>query len=123
MNRTLIALAAGVATLVTNPVFGHGAQPQHGGIVSSSNDVSYELVAEGSNATIYVLDHDKPVDTSRMGGKLTVLNGSEKAEAELKPAGQNMLQAKPVKLAKGAKAVASVVRGDGKVSTVRFSVK
>lgn len=123
MKQTLIALAASVATLVMSPAFGHGAKPQHGGIVSSANDVSYELVAEGTNATIYVIDHDKPVDTSKMSGKLTVLNGSEKSEAELKPAGQNKLEAKQVNLAKGAKAVASMTRGDGKVATVRFSVK
>ena len=123
MKRTLIALAASVTALLAAPVFGHGAKPQHGGIVSSANDVSYELVAEGTNATIYVIDHDKPVDTSKMSGKLTVLNGSEKSEAELKPAGQNKLEAKQVKLAKGAKAVASVTRVDGKVATVRFSIR
>ena len=123
MKQALIALAASVAALVMNPAYGHGAQPQHGGIVSSANEVSYELVAEGSKATIYVIDHDKPVDTSKMRGKLTVLNGVEKSEVELKPAGQNKLEATQVKLAKGAKAVASVTRADGKVATVRFSIR
>jgi hypothetical protein len=123
MKKALIALTVGVLALGTNAAFGHGAKPQHGGVVASANDLSYELVAEGTAATIYVVDHDKPADTSGMSGKLTVLNGSDKSEVELKPAGGNKLEAKPVKLAKGAKAVASIAGVGGKVTTVRFSLK
>ena len=123
MKKTLMALAMGAVALGTSPAFGHGAKPQHGGIVVSANDLSYELVAEGTGATIYVVDHEKPADTSGMGGKLTVLNGSNKSEVDLKPAGGNKLEAKPVRLDKGAKAVASLAGADGKVMTVRFSLK
>ena len=123
MKKALIALMMGAAALGTNPAFGHGAKPQHGGVVASANDLSYELVADGTGATIYVIDHDKPADTSGMGGKLTVLNGPDKSEVDLKPAGGNKLEAKSVRLDKGAKAVASLKGANGKVTTVRFSLK
>jgi hypothetical protein len=92
-------------------------------VVASANDLSYELVAEGTGATIYIVDHDKPADTSGMRGKLTVLNGSDKSAVDLKPAGGNRLEAGPVRLAKGAKAVAAITGASGKVTTVRFSLK
>ncbi|MDP3310314.1 MAG: hypothetical protein Q8S56_05030, partial [Polaromonas sp.] len=57
-----------------------------------------------------------------LSGKLTVLNGAEKSEAELKPAGGNKLEAKGVKLNKGAKVVAVLNMGKKPV-TVRFTVK
>ena len=58
-----------------------------------------------------------------MSGKLTVLNGADKSEADLKPAGGNKLEAKGVKLGKGAKAVAALQTADKKTVTVRFTVK
>jgi hypothetical protein len=85
----------------------HGtAKPQHGGIVQSASDLSFELVPQANGAAIYVIDHDDPADVSKMGGKLTVLNGAEKSEADIKPAGGNKLEATGIKVAKGSKVVA-----------------
>ncbi|EPD43232.1 MULTISPECIES: hypothetical protein [Delftia] len=113
------------ASLLVAPVaFAHGdAQPQHGGIVSSASELSFELVAAADGAALYVVDHDRPFDTSGMVGKLTVLNGAEKAETVLKSAGGNKLEAQGVKLAKGAKVVAVLQTADKKTVTVRFAVK
>lgn len=119
----IFTLVLGASAVVLSPAYGHGAKAQHGGVVASANDLSYELVADATGAIIYVDDHDKPADTSKMSGKLTVLNGSEKSEADLKPAGGNKLEARPVKLDKGAKAIASLKDVSGKVTTVRFSIK
>ncbi len=58
-----------------------------------------------------------------MSGKLTVLNGTEKSEAELKPMGENKLEAQGVKLGKGSKAIASVTTPKKKTISVRFAVK
>ena len=52
-----------------------------------------------------------------------MLNGTEKSEFHLRPAGDNRLQAQGVKLAKGAKAVASVTTPKNKTITMRFVVK
>lgn len=99
-----------------------GAKPQHGGVVQTASDLSFELVAQGPGAALYVVDHDKPADASKFSGKLTVLNGADKTEAELKPAGGNKLEA-AVKLDKGTKAVATIKLPGGTSTTVRFAIK
>ena len=97
------ALLLSASAVATAPVFAHGAAPaRHGGVVQSANDMSFELAPAADGAVIYVVDHDDDHDASKMGGKLTVLNGADKTEAELKPAGDNRLEAKGVKLGKGA---------------------
>lgn len=121
MKRLVMATFLGLAALSFS-AFAHGpSKAQHGGVVQAAGDLSFELVAEGEAAALYVVDHDHPADVSKMTGKLTVLNGADKKEAELKPAG-NKLEA-ATKLAPGAKAVATVVVPGGKTVTVRFAMK
>lgn len=121
-NLTAAMLLA-VSSVAGTSAFAHGAAPaQHGGVVQSANDMSFELVAAPDGAVIYVVDHDDDYGTKQMSGKLTVLNGTEKSEADLKATGGNKLEAKGVKLGKGAKVVAAVTEGR-KTMTVRFTVK
>ena len=124
MNKTLMAMiAAGVIALSVNAAQAHGdAKPKHGGVVQTANDMSFELVAQPDGAAIYIEDHEKAVSVAGAGGKITVLSGADKAEAELKPAGDK-LEAKGIKLASGSKVVASVITADKKTISVRFSVK
>lgn len=123
MKKTAVALSAVLAALTFN-VQAHGdAKPMHGGIVQVASDIQYELVRQPSGAALYIVDHGKPADATKMGGKLTVLQGAQKSEAELKPAGGNKLEAADVTLAPGAKVVASVKGAGGKTATVRFTVK
>ncbi|AOG23524.1 hypothetical protein BSY15_126 [Acidovorax sp. RAC01] len=95
----------------------------HGGVVQTAADLSFELVATAEGAEIYIQDHGKDSDASRFDGKLTVLNGAEKSEVSLKPAGANKLEAKGVKLVKGTKVVALITTNSKKTVTVRFTVK
>ena len=88
-----------------------------------ANDVNFELVAEADGAAIYLVDHDEPMPSQGISGKLTVLQGSQKSEADIKAVGDNKLSAKGVKIASGAKIVAVLNNVDGKAVTVRFSVK
>lgn len=123
MKKFAIVLAALAAGLSVN-AFAHGdAKAMHGGIVQVASDIQYELVPQPTGAALYVVDHGKPADTSKMGGTLTVLNGTQKSQAELKPAGGNKLEAVQVTVATGSKVVASVKGADGKAATVRFAVK
>ena len=124
MNKTLMAmLAAGLAALSFNAAHAHGdVKPKHGGVIQTANDISFELVAQADGAAIYIEDHEKAVSVVGADGKLMVLNGADKVEAELKPAGDK-LEAKGVKLAPGSKVVASVTMADKKTVSVRFSVK
>jgi hypothetical protein len=121
MKKAVVFVWMGLSALGFN-AFAHGTKPQYGGVVSTAGELSFELVAHGEAATLYVVDHGKPVDTSKMSGKLSVLNGAEKSEAELKVVGPNKLEA-AAKLSSGSKAVATVTLPNGKVVTARFSVK
>ena len=73
------------------------AQPKRGGVVQSANHLDFELVGQADGASIYIDDHGKAMSVAGASGKLTVLNGLTKSEAELKPAGDK-LEAKGVKL-------------------------
>jgi hypothetical protein len=124
MNRFFSAVILAACALALNTASAHtGDKPKHGGIVQGSSDLSFELVPQEDGATLYVEDHGKPMATQGISGKLTVLQGANKSEAELKPAGDNKLEARGVKLAKGAKAVAALTTAQKKAVTVRFTVK
>lgn len=128
MHKTLLHTlrAAMIAAALAGAagVMAHGApDPQHGGVVQVVSDLGFELVGTMEGAALYVTDHDDDYDAARLSGTLTVLNGSQKSEAELKPAGGNKLEAKGVNLGKGAKAVAVLNTSSRKPITVRFTVK
>ncbi|PTT78847.1 hypothetical protein DBR42_22635 [Pelomonas sp. HMWF004] len=124
MKAFTTALAATLLAATCLTAAAHGdAKAKHGGIVQMAADVVYELVPQPTGAALYVVDHDKPVDTAKMTGKLTVLNGTQKTEAALMPAGGNKLEATGLTVATGAKVVASITSAEGKTATVRFSVK
>jgi hypothetical protein len=120
---TQAALALSLFALGHELAFAHGgATAKHGGVVQLASDLSFELVALADGAAIYVEDHGKPLAPTGMSGKLTVLNGSERSEGSLVDSGDK-LEAKGVKLARGAKAVAALTTANKKAITVRFTVK
>jgi hypothetical protein len=124
MNRYPIAAALALALLAA-PAAAHGPEnPMYGGIVQKVSDLHFELVPHPGGAWLYVADHGKPVDSARLSGKLTVLNGTEKSEGALKPAGGNKLEAAGLRIAPGARVVALVTgTAANKPLTIRFSVK
>ena len=123
MNKLLTVVVLGVSALGVGGALAHGpAGPKHGGVVQVANDLLFELVGKDGNAHIYIEDHGRPVAPNGLKGKLTVLNGAEKSEADLVEAGDK-LEAKGVKLASGAKVVAALVTPSAKTITVRFTVK
>jgi hypothetical protein len=68
-------------------------------------------------------DHGTKKSTQGASGQLTVLSAGQKSLATLVPAGENQLDAKGLKVAKGAKVVAAVTFADQKSVTVRFTLK
>lgn len=123
INKVLSAAMLGLCALSLNVAMAHGgAQAKHGGVVATASDLGFELVGTPTGAAIYVEDHGKPMAPTGLKGKLTVLSGAEKSEAELVVAGDK-LEAKGLKLTKGAKAVATLVTPAAKAITVRFTVK
>lgn len=125
MSKTiLLAAIAAVSTVLAAPAWAHGpAAPKHGGIVQAASDLGFELAPTAEGVALYIDDHGKPLSTQGASGKLTVLSSAAKSEAELIPGGDNRLDAKGVKLAPGAKAVAVVTLPSKKVVTVRFTAK
>lgn len=123
LRNLAVALLTGLSLLMTSASFAHSGKPKHGGVVREAGDLSFELVPKGDVVVLHVEDHGKPLPTSGMTGKLTVLNGKDTSEAELAPAGENRLEAKGVKVEKGSRAVAVVTTAQKKTVTVRFSVK
>lgn len=122
-NKLLAAVVMSLSVLSFNAAMAHGgAKPKHGGVVATASDLGFELVGTPMGAAIYIEDHGKPMAPAGMSGKLTVLNGAEKSEAELAVAGDK-LEAKGVKLAPGAKVVAALTTPAKKAITVRFTVK
>jgi hypothetical protein len=123
MKKLLTVVVLGLSVLSFNAAFAHGGGPaKHGGVVATASDLSFELVAAPDGAVIYVEDHGQPMAPTGLKGKLTVLNGAEKSEADLVVAGDK-LEAKGLKLAKGAKVVAALVTPSAKAITVRFTVR
>lgn len=123
MKKLLTVVMLGLSVLSFNSALAHGgAKPKHGGVVATASDLSFELVGTPTGAVIYIEDHGKPMAPAGMSGKLTVLNGAEKSEADLAVAG-NKLEAKGVKLAPGAKVVAALTTATKQAITVRFTVK
>ena len=123
-----LALAALATTTAAHAAGDHGAghdhKPQHGGIVAEANDMDYELVAKPDTLTLHLRDHGKPAKTEGVRAKLTLLNGTEKSEAVLAPAGEGKLEAKGAfKVAAGTKVVALVTLPGKKAANVRFAVK
>jgi len=123
MKKTVTAVVLSLSAMSTNVALAHGgATARHGGVVATASDLGFELVGTPGGAAIYVDDHGKPLAPTGMTGKLTVLNGSARSEAELVAAGDK-LEAKGVKLAAGAKVVAALTTPAKKAITVRFTVK
>lgn len=123
-TRLTIATLFGASILALSPAaLAHGgAQAAHGGIVQVAHDISFELVSQPDGATLYLVDHGKPMPSQGITGRLTILNKGQKTEADVKPAGDNKLVAAGLPLSPGAKVVAVLNGVGGKTVTVRFTV-
>ncbi len=120
---TIIALGtAGVSFAADKHDHGHEHKPLHGGVVVEVKDMDYELVAKADVLQLYLRDHGKPADISKISAKLTLLSGAEKQEVELKPAGDKLEATGSFKTTANTKVIA-VVSTAGKSSTARFVLK
>ncbi|MBL8308805.1 MAG: hypothetical protein JNL19_00140 [Burkholderiales bacterium] len=124
LTRSLVCALCLVAAPLA---FAGGAddhKPKHGGIVSIGKAFDAELVAKADLITVYVNDHGKPMTSKGMKAKITMLNGTEKNDAELQPAGDNRLEAKgKFSVARGTKFVAVITPEGKSAATFRFELK
>jgi hypothetical protein len=122
MKLKTILIAAAIA--MAAPAFAkddHTAK--HGGIVVETKALDFEIVAKPDVIHVYVGDHGKPVKLEGAKGKVTLLNGSEKTEISLAPAGDKLEAKGAFKVAKGTKGIASVTLAGKGAATARFEVK
>ncbi|OYT92596.1 MAG: hypothetical protein CFE43_08095 [Burkholderiales bacterium PBB3] len=127
MKNNLKFLASlALAACVAAPAFAageHDHAPKNGGIVVETKAGDFEIVAKSDLLQIFISDHGKPVSLDGAKAKVTLLNGTEKSEAELLPAG-NKLEAKgSFKVAKGTKGIAVLTLAGKPPATARFEVK
>lgn len=96
---------------------------KHGGIFIETKALDFEIVAKPDALQVYVADHGKPVKLDGARGKVTLLNGSEKTEVDLAPAGDKLEARGAFKVAKGTKGIASVTLAGRSATSARFEVK
>ena len=102
---------------------GDDHKPLHGGVVTATPALDYELVAKPTLIQLYLRDHGKPADVTKANAKLTLLVGAEKQEIELKPVGDKLEAAGSFKVGPGTKAVVVLTRAGKPASTARFALK
>ena len=98
-------------------------KPMHGGVVTGTKLMDYELVAKPTSIQLYLRDHGKPADISKVSAKVTLLTGTEKQEIQLTPAGDKLSAEGSFKVGPGTKALAVVTIAGKPAGTVRFAIK
>ena len=125
MHKPLLAVAIAVSTLLAaSPALATGDHvATKGGVFSQGKEADYELVARPDVLQLWVFDHGKPRNVAKASAKVTLLTGSDKQEAELKPAGDKLEATGTFKVGPGTKAIAVVSDGGKTLGTARFTFR
>jgi hypothetical protein len=123
MRLKTLLIAAAVASCVASSWAKGDHAAKHGGIFVETKALDFEVVAKPDMIQVYVSDHGKAVKLDGAKAKLTLLNGSEKTEVDLTPAGDKFEAKGSYKVAKGTKGVASVTLAGKSAAVARFEVK
>ena len=125
----LIAVALAFGLVASSNSFSAGGnddhhKPKFGGIVAEGKAFDAEVVAKPDLITVYLSAHGKPMSAKGAKGKVTLLTGTDKLDAELVAVGDTKLEAKgKFNVAAGTKGVV-VITPEGKTaSSLRFTIK
>lgn len=118
---TVLAMLGAMAFFSPLALSHSDIKPQHGGVVHTKYDLSFELVREADSISLYVDDHGEPFATEELTGQIMVLAGGKKSDAALTTAGTGKLMAAGVQIPDGAKVVVTLTTKDKEVMTVRYS--
>ena len=117
------ALVMAFAATVSLAGSGHDMKPRYGGVVVETRAGELEVVAKPDSMQIYLTDHGKAVKLDGAKAKVTLLNGTEKSEADL-VATAGKLEAKGAfNVVKGTKGIAVVTLAGKAPVTARFDIK
>ena len=101
----------------------HSHKPKFGGVVVETKAGDIKIVAEPDSIQIYITDHGKAMKLDGAKAKVTLLNGSEKSEADLVAAGDKLEAKGTFKVAKGTKGIAVVTLAGKAPVSAQFDVK
>ena len=101
---------------------GTGHEARHGGIHLESKVMDMEIVAKADLIQLYVSDHGKPLKIDGAKAKMTLLNGAEKSEIDLQPAGDKFEAKGAFKVSKGTKGIVLVTLAGKPSTTARFTM-
>jgi len=119
MLASLAAIAS--ASVIASGSFDHS--PKFGGVVVETKAGDVEVVAKPDRIQMYITDHGKSMKLDGAKAKVTLLNGTEKSEAELVTAGDKLEAKGAFKVVKGTKGIAVVTLAGKPPFTARFEIK
>lgn len=102
---------------------GHDLKPKFGGVVVETKAGDVEIVAKPDSIQIHITDHGKVVKLEGAKAKVTLLNGAEKSEVTLSPAGDKLEAKGAFKITKGTKGIAFVTLAGKSATTARFEIR
>lgn len=123
LNQLFLAASLALSGAAALAAGAHGHDPKFGGVVVETKAGDFEIVAKSDTLQIHISDHGKAVKLDGAKAKVTLLNGSEKSEVELTPAGDKLEAKGAFKVAKGTKGIAVVTLAGKPPATARFQVK
>ena len=124
--RPLIALALALGLCgVSASAYAHGGTvAEHGGVLKLVADTSVELVTKPTGVEVWVEEDGEETPSATLTGKLVIVEAGATKEVELQPAAGNMLEAKGLKVAHGAKVTVTVAaKGSHAKTSASFTVK
>ena len=122
-KQFLLAASLAVSGASAVAAGAHGHAPKFGGIVVETKAGDFEIIAKPETLQIYVSDHGKAAKLAGAKAKMTLLNGTEKSEAELVPVGDKLEAKGAFKVGKGTKGIAVVTLAGKPPATARFEVR
>lgn len=123
VRSALLASLMATASVCAIAAGEHDHSPKFGGVVVETKAGDMEIVAKPNSIQIHITDHGKAMKLDGAKAKVTLLNGTEKSEAELVHAGDKLEAKGAFKVGKGTKGIAVVTLVGKPPVTARFDVK
>ena len=117
------ALVIFLSSFINCAAWAHGDwPPQHGGIMNTGGETSFELVQAATGVYFYASDHGEPLSTQGATGKLTQVRTGATITYEAKADGKERLLVKGLRVRSGERITLQVVFSAGNVAVGRFLV-
>ncbi len=123
LQTLVLGASMAITPVLTFAAGEHDHTPKFGGVVVEAKIGDLEIVAKPELIQIHVRDHGKAIKVDGASAKVVLLNGTEKSEVMLSPAGDKLEAKGAFKVAKGTKGIATVTLAGKPPATARFEVK